>query len=560
MKRTSTQTRKTRVPLFESLENRKLMSASPFVINGTAGNDVIAANFGSNLVVSQAATVAAKVTTAATAVAKAAVTSATTAKVVAAPITVAPLPITVSPTPVTPKAPILTPPLTQNRLTYTVNGVTNTAFLSSGQGIQINGLNGNDIITVTGKVNAQINGGAGNDSLTGGAGNDSIYGGDGNDVIRAGAGNDILDGGNGDDVIYGGAGSDTEYGDAGNDHLFGGNGVTFMYGGDGDDTLVSIGGTHYDRQWGGSGNNSFWLDSESTECVMDATAAEAATNVHRVAGYDGLHVNGTYVGTPSLNPGIGNLPDPTTSNPTKFTYKSFPNVPLFNNNTPIANDVNQGAAGDCYFMATLSAVAKENPNAIRQSIVDLGDGTYAVDFKNNGVNHYIRVDNQLPANSNGNLVDAQWRSGPPEMWVPIMEKAWAFYRHNAGTYASINNGNPSEAFNALGVSNNSYDPHWEGFLDLQSENATEFGNHICSLLDGGNAVVLCTPGDSKYLEESHCYMVDHVNWVNGKIASITLRNPWGTDGAGGDGVNDGYVTLTGLDVLESVNQVTWGKA
>jgi len=141
-----------------------------------------------------------------------------------------------------------------------------------------------------------------------------------------------------------------------------------------------------------------------------------------------------------------------------------------------------------------------------------------------------------------------------------MEKAWAFYRHNAGTYASIDFGYPSEGFNALNVSNSSYDPHHEGFFNLQSESATDFGNHINSLLNGGNTVVLCTPQDSAYLVGRHCYTVDHVNETAGKITSITLRNPWGHDGRGGDGVNDGFVTLTGLDVLKSVDLVTYGKA
>src|SRR6185437_5580191 len=40
-------------PLFDTLENRQLMSASPFVINGTPGNDVITVNYGTNLVVAQ---------------------------------------------------------------------------------------------------------------------------------------------------------------------------------------------------------------------------------------------------------------------------------------------------------------------------------------------------------------------------------------------------------------------------------------------------------------------------------------------------------------------------
>jgi hypothetical protein len=35
---------------------------------------------------------------------------------------------------------------------------------------------------------------------------------------------------------------------------------------------------------------------------------------------------------------------------------------------------------------------------------------------------------------------------------------------------------------------------------------------------------------------------------------VVLRNPWGIDGAGNDGVNDGYVRLTALQAFTSF----WG--
>ena len=43
----------------------------------------------------------------------------------------------------------------------------------------------------------------------------------------------------------------------------------------------------------------------------------------------------------------------------------------------------------------------------------------------------------------------------------------------------------------------------------------------------------------------HAYQVVSVNFdQSGKPASVTLRNPWGVDGAGNDGNNDGFVTIT----------------
>ena len=46
---------------------------------------------------------------------------------------------------------------------------------------------------------------------------------------------------------------------------------------------------------------------------------------------------------------------------------------------------------------------------------------------------------------------------------------------------------------------------------------------------------------------------------SGTVTSITLRNPWGADGAGNDGVDDGYVTLTPAKSFQFAGRVNWGK-
>jgi hypothetical protein len=51
----------------------------------------------------------------------------------------------------------------------------------------------------------------------------------------------------------------------------------------------------------------------------------------------------------------------------------------------------------------------------------------------------------------------------------------------------------------------------------------------------------------------HAYTVDAVIYdSNGVATSIRLRNPWGVDGAGSDGANDGYVTLTASQALANM--------
>jgi hypothetical protein len=43
---------------------------------------------------------------------------------------------------------------------------------------------------------------------------------------------------------------------------------------------------------------------------------------------------------------------------------------------------------------------------------------------------------------------------------------------------------------------------------------------------------------------NHAYTVDHMGKDSKGNVVIVLRNPWGVDGAGSDGANDGYVTVT----------------
>jgi len=124
------------------------------------------------------------------------------------------------------------------------------------------------------------------------------------------------------------------------------------------------------------------------------------------------------------------------------------------------------------------------------------------------------------------------------LWVAIMEKAYAFFRTGAGTYASIEAGWMSEVYSALGKTSTSY---------FSVASGTELLNTMKAALEQGKSVTLGvkTPTDGAPLIGDHAYMVDHVNVDNtGNAVSVTLRNPWGIDGAGNDGLNDGYVTVT----------------
>ncbi|MFL5241142.1 MAG: beta strand repeat-containing protein [Gemmataceae bacterium] len=112
---------------------------------------------------------------------------------------------------------------------FTVSGLHATVNVQGSEGandsLQVNALNGNDVIDASGLaagvVNLTIDGGAGNDRITGSNGADRLIGGDGNDTIIGGRGNDVLVGGSGNDTFIWnpGDGSDVVEGQGGHDTL-----------------------------------------------------------------------------------------------------------------------------------------------------------------------------------------------------------------------------------------------------------------------------------------------------------------------------------------------------
>ncbi|MEO0869056.1 MAG: C2 family cysteine protease, partial [Cyanobacteria bacterium J06642_11] len=93
-----------------------------------------------------------------------------------------------------------------------------------------------------------------------------------------------------------------------------------------------------------------------------------------------------------------------------------------------ANDLVQGATGDCYFLAGLGGVANDKSSAISDMFQDNGDGTWSVRFYTNGKVDYVTVDRMMPTNGDGRYIYAnrgQSVSENNELWVALAEKAYA---------------------------------------------------------------------------------------------------------------------------------------
>lgn len=382
----------------------------------------------------------------------------------------------------------------------------------------------------------------------------------------------LIDGGSGNDVITldpsvivdavlkGGDGNDGLTGGSGNDRLYGGAGTNALAGGAGDDTLVTIGGGTADKLTGGPGKDQFWLDSNSTEVVTDNNG-DTAGAVHRVASFTNSNTTVTTTTTvktatkvkgrtvkatklltttkvvPATKDLVGvNLIDPTV-NKSASGYRNYADHLLFGDAGPAATDVNQGQVGDCYYLSVLASVAKTNPDLMRQTIVDLGDGTFAVQFKKFGASVYVRVDADLPVASYGGLAYANF-GAQGSLWVALVEKAWAAFRTASSGYAGIDGGWMDESYRSLGVNATS----------TMSGTGTTLLTLMANALTAGKSVTFAvgTPPSGSNLVGSHAYMVDGVNFdANGKPVSLRLRNPWGVDGYQSiDGANDGLVTVS----------------
>jgi Ca2+-binding RTX toxin-like protein len=417
------------------------------------------------------------------------------------------------------------------------------------------GSDGNDTLSAPDNGTGYLSGGSGNDTFFGYAGNDTVYGGEGNDSVSAGRGNDLVyaEGGNdiingddgndtvnagaGEDVLRGNAGDDRLYGEEGDDKIYGDAGADAMWGGDGNDTLVSIGGGQNDAMRGDTGYDSFWADSEATEKVLDADVGEILKgHVHRVGSFMSYRF-ASVVNPVGRDPNGENLMDPAT----EWGYSYFSNRPLFSTGGPNIDDIDQNGLGDCYFLAGLGAVAKANPDRIRQHIVELGDGTFGVQFSNT----YIRLDGDLPTDTFGSPVYAGLGTGGV-LWAALMEKAFAYYRFNDSNYASLNGGWMSEAFDAMGASTTV--SRWVDGWYKASHGATDLWNYVNGELAAGKAVTVSTPGDCPNLVGSHAYTVDRA-WTDGSgTRHVVVRNPWGPDNTDGNP----YVDLTASQLYDSI--------
>jgi len=205
-------------------------------------------------------------------------------------------------------------------------------------------------------------------------------------------------------------------------------------------------------------------------------------------------------------------------------------------NGPAYTDMHQGALGDCYLISSLGSLAQSSPAVIQNMIVDNGDNTWTVRFYASGTPDYVTVDRMLPTEY-GNLVFANYGASPSntgnELWIPLVEKAYAEWnetgkegRDNTNSYPSIAGGLSGNVYaQVLGRSAQNYT--FPGFTGVGFTPGTK--QAMIDALGSNKAVTIGTYQDGNGLYGHHAYMV-----VGYTMATDTfqLYNPWGTDHPG----------------------------
>jgi hypothetical protein len=200
---------------------------------------------------------------------------------------------------------------------------------------------------------------------------------------------------------------------------------------------------------------------------------------------------------------------------------------------PKAADVNQGSVGDCYFLASLAGFAGEKPSVLLESAVDMGDGTYTVQFFSQNKPVFIRVSNDM---STGYFAGFNFAhpGANGTAWAMVLEKAFCYFRTGANTYASINSGWMGEVYSDLGVSSSNFTP------SNYSESA--FYAAMSTALANGKAVTLGT-SNAPNLVSGHAYTLVSASIDSNGVTHYVVRNPWGVSGDAMEDAN-GYATLT----------------
>jgi hypothetical protein len=291
------------------------------------------------------------------------------------------------------------------------------------------------------------------------------------------------------------------------------------------------------------------------------------------------------LGLDNPNPTIeGDSANPNAS-AASGVYKTFEGS-LFVDGISFA-DVAQGSAGTCYLLAVAAAFAQDRPSLIKQLFVDNGVSasgvhTYGVRlFDAQGVAHWVTVSNQFAVKDMSDTeplcakLFAPGTSGTPELWMALLEKAYAQMNEtgllerdgaNNGKNAlfAIENGGaePGIFLGARGVVGYATDvlaPVTVNGVAGYEARPVPAGNtalaEVAKYVNGGQAVWISSEkvtqdaAGKTLFTNGHAYMAYDADPGNPTNTSVQVFNPWGATSAASDA---GYVAPFAADLAQIV--------
>eukprot|EP00347_Sterkiella_histriomuscorum_P024013 403332608 len=198
------------------------------------------------------------------------------------------------------------------------------------------------------------------------------------------------------------------------------------------------------------------------------------------------------------------------------------------------SDIRQGACGDCYFLSSIASLA-ENPDRVKAIFINKEinkAGCYAMNMYVNGEPQVIVVDDYFPFNERKNDWAFSRSSQEKELWVLLLEKAWAKIH---GSYQRIEAGTTGEALPALTGAPSDFFYHseaknkedvWNKIKEADQKNQI-IATAVSSQRQGKSSSEMQSVG----LVDAHAYSLISTHEVQdnaGKtIRLLKIRNPWG---------------------------------
>ncbi|MGW6129443.1 C2 family cysteine protease [Cellulomonas sp. NPDC055163] len=198
-------------------------------------------------------------------------------------------------------------------------------------------------------------------------------------------------------------------------------------------------------------------------------------------------------------------------------------------------DIAQGQIGDCWYMASLMAVAQADPGMIERAITQNPNGTFTVRLYDDGRPVDVTVTPEMVLSAAGDPAFtfapkqtlADGRTKGYELWPLVMEKALALHW---GDYATIEGDSPGLGLEVV--------TGRESSASSLEDDDRSLGDLASVLGDGGAITLASFPEDRDEnppiydrsaaeggVPSNHAY---YVRSVDPEAGTVTIVNPWGS--------------------------------